>query len=296
MDRRGTAAVPVCDTVPGTRRWLTAGRRRAGLPDGLPEPFREAWRRPLGAGPGDVSIWCVSAGSAAGLVGQSSVLDGDDWSAIARIRDVGARDHARVTRVALRLALSLAVAGVVPARSWRFCQTSYGKPQIAPGLPQVHFCTSHTDTLSVIAVSTQASVGVDAETIVETLDDRLIAAFCSAGERRALARLPEGERRRAFTELWTLKEAYSKLTGTGLATDFRSVAFQVETGRQVANRYTQHHLGDVSLTSWLAEAPGGSCQVSVAVDGSDPAEEGGELVCCTARDPDTGLAAATGSA
>ena len=118
-------------------------------------------------------------------------------------------------------------------------------------------------------------------------DDKLIASVCSAGERRVLARLPVRERRRAFTELWTLKEAYSKLTGTGLATDFRSVAFQVETGRQVAERHTEHCLGDARLISWHAEAAGGLAQVSVAVDASDPMEDGGELVCCTASGPAT---------
>jgi hypothetical protein len=101
------------------------------------------------------------------------------------------------------------------------------------------------------------------------------------------ARLPEGERLRIFTELWTLKEAYSKLTGTGLATDFRSVAFQVETGRQVAGRHTEHRLGDARLISWHAEAAGGLAHVSVAVDASDPMEDGGELVCCTAPGPAT---------
>ena len=283
LDRRGTAAVPVCDTGPAMRCRPAVGAGGVGLP----APFGEAWRRPLGAGLGDIFVWCVPAGSAGALVGQSGILDGDDWAAIGRIRDVALRDHARATRVALRLALSHAVRGDVSPRSWRFSRTSYGKPQIVSELPQVHFCTSHTDALSVIAVSAHAPVGVDTETMVETTDDKLLASFCSAGERRVLARLPEGDRRRVFTELWTLKEAYSKLTGTGLATDFRSVAFQVETGRQVADRHTEHRLGDARLISWRAEAAGGLAHVSVAVDASDPMEDGGELVCCTAAGPAT---------
>jgi 4'-phosphopantetheinyl transferase len=193
----------------------------------------------------------------------------------------------RATRIALRLALSHVAEGSASPRSWRFSRTSYGKPHVAGGLPQVHFCMSHTDTLSVIAVSAHAPVGVDAETAIEVVDDELIASVCSTSERKALARLPEGDRRRALTRLWTLKEAYSKLTGTGLATDIRSVAFQVETGRQVADRYTEHRFGDARLVSWLAQAAGGLTQVSVAVDASDPMEDGGELVCCTARDPAT---------
>jgi 4'-phosphopantetheinyl transferase len=283
LDRRGTAAVPVCDTGPAMRCRPAMGAGRVGLP----APFGEAWRRPLAAGLGDIFVWWVPADSAGGLLGQSGMLDGHDWAAIGRIRDVALRDHARATRIALRLALSHAVAGAVSPRGWRFSRTSYGKPQIAPELPQMHFCMSHTDAVSVIAVSAHAPVGVDAETMVESLDDKLVASFCSAAERRALARLPAGERQRAFTELWTLKEAYSKLTGTGLATDFRSVAFQVETGRQVADRHTEHRLGDARLISWHAEAAGGLAHVSVAVDASDPMEDGGELVCCTAAGPAT---------
>jgi phosphopantetheinyl transferase len=278
--------VPVCDSGPA--------RKRRGLVeawgDDLPAPFSEAWRRPL-ADSGDVLLWCVPASSAGALIAASSVLDGADWAAVGRIGDIAARDHLRATRIALRLALSHAVSGTISPRSWRFASTSHGKPQVAPGLPHVHFCTSHTRSLSLIAVSRDAPVGVDVEATLAKVEDGLIASVCSPAERRALARVPEGERRRAFTELWTLKEAYTKLTGTGLATDLRSVAFQVETGRWRAEGYKEHRLGDVRLTSWLAQAADGPVHVSVAVDAGDPGEKGGELVCRTARGP-----AATGSA
>jgi 4'-phosphopantetheinyl transferase len=284
--------VPVCDTA------LGAGAPSDVYPcaSALSTPFGEAWRRPLGAGLGGVSVWFVPAGSAASLAAESGVLDADDWAAIGRIRDVVARDHARATRIALRLALSHAVSGAVPARHWSFCHNSYGKPEIVPELPLVHFCTAHAEALSAIAVSTHAPVGVDVEPIVDRVDDRLVETFCSARERRRLARLPEAERACAFTKLWTLKEAYAKLTGTGLATDLRSVAFQVETDRQAAGGHTEHRLGDVSLMSWLADSPGGVCRVSVAVDGSDPVEGGGELVCRTTSLPAAGRAAMTGRA
>jgi len=260
------------------QRWQANG---AAI-DSLPAPFGEAWGQPLGAGLGDVFVWCVPADRAAALLNHSDILDGDDWSTIGRIRGVAARDQMRAMRIALRLALSQVAEESVSPGSWRFSRTSYGKPHVAAGLPQVHFCMSHTDTLSVIAVSAHTPVGIDTEMAIEIVDDELIAAVCSASERRALARLPEGDRRFALTRLWTLKEAYSKLTGTGLATDIRSVAFQVETGRQVAERYTEHRFGGARLISWLAQAAGGPVQVSVAVDASDPMEDGGELVCCTA--------------
>jgi 4'-phosphopantetheinyl transferase len=249
---------------------------------GLLGSFREAWRRPLAAGLDNVNVWCLPRGHDRTLAHQAGVLGCDEWSALARVRDLSSRDQLRDTRIVLRHALSHAVAGAVPPQAWRFRSTSYGKPQIAPGLPQVHFSMSHTGTLSVIAVSPHGPVGVDAETVGVAPDDRIVASFCSNSERRSLLRLAKSERPRAFARLWTLKEAYSKLTGTGLATNFKSISFQVEPDQHVASNGTKHRSGAPSLTSWLTETPAGLCQLSLAVDVSRPEGKGGEIVCFAA--------------
>jgi 4'-phosphopantetheinyl transferase len=207
------------------------------------------------------------------------ILGRDDWAAIARSRDVDGRDHARATRIALRLALSHAVAGAVDPKAWSFEATSYGKPLIKTPVTGLHFCISHIDTLSLIAVSRGAPVGIDLEPIGREVDDKIVDAFCSRRERRQLRRLPDSERRRAFARLWTLKEAYAKLTGTGLAADFRSLEFEVGQDRQLAASETSHTFGEACFESWLAEAPSGLCQVSVAVGFDSAAQGKGELVC-----------------
>ncbi len=167
----------------------------------------------------------------------------------------------------------------MPPGAWRFQANSYGKPRIAPDLPDVQFCVSHTETMSVIAVSREAPVGIDIETIAPDCDGRLIDAFCSARERRALASLGDPERRRAFARLWTLKEAYAKLTGTGLATDFRYLEFKIDPRWQAEGHQAQHRPGEASFESWLMEAPGGLCQVSVAIGEGDVVEARGEIAC-----------------
>jgi 4'-phosphopantetheinyl transferase len=131
----------------------------------------------------------------------------------------------------------------------------------------------------VIAVSRDAPVGVDIETVASPGTDKLIESFCSAKERRALAQLDEPARARAFARLWTLKEAYAKLTGTGLATDFRFLEFGAGPELHTAGYQAQHVPGEVSLQSWLTEAPGGLCQVAVAVGDAEAAAGRGELVC-----------------
>ncbi len=257
------------------------GRAAHGAADA--GPYRQAWSRPLDAA-GRVEIWFVPAGAHALLAQHARVLGRDDWSAIARVRDESARNHLRATRITLRRALSHAVGNTVKPEAWRFETTAYGKPQVAAGLPHVHFCISHIETMSVIAVSRDVPVGVDIETIGQACSAKLIEGFCSARERRALAKLSGTEQARAFARLWTLKEAYAKLTGTGLATDFRFLEFGSGPELPTVDCQAQHTHGETSFQSWLTESPGGLCQVAVAVGGTEAAAGRGELVCFAVGD------------
>ena len=256
---------------------------RAALVAATAGPYRQAWSRPLDAA-GRVEIWFVPAGAHRLLAQHARTLGREDWSAIARVRDEKSRDHLRATRIILRRALSHAVGNTVKPAAWRFETTSYGKPQVADGLPQVHFCISHIETMSVIAVSRDAPVGVDIETVGRPCSAKLIEGFCSARERRALAKMKEPERARAFARLWTLKEAYAKLTGTGLATDFRFLEFGCGPELSTVDCQARHTPGDACFQSWLTESPGGLCQVAVAVGGTEAVAGRGELVCFAVED------------
>jgi 4'-phosphopantetheinyl transferase len=256
--------------------------------------LRDRARRPRCAGPlppnldgaGRVELWFVPAGAHRLLAQDARILDREDWQAIARVRDEHARDLLRATRITLRRALSHAVGNQIQPEAWRFQTSAYGKPQVTrgAGLPRVQFCVSHIDTMAVIAVSRDAPVGVDIETIGQSCDATLIEGFCSPRERRALAHLNGPHRARAFARLWTLKEAYAKLTGTGLAADFRFLEFGAGPELFSVACQTQHGPGEVTLQSWLTQTPAGSCQVAVAVGGA--AAGPGELVCFAVEDGD----------
>jgi non-ribosomal peptide synthetase-like protein len=92
------------------------------------------------------------------------------------------------------------------------------------------------------------------------------------------------ERARAFAKLWTLKEAYAKLTGTGLAADFRFLEFGSGPELSTVDCQAQHTPGETCFQSWLTEAPGGLCQVAVAVGGTEAVAGRGELVCFAVDD------------
>ena len=94
----------------------------------------------------------------------------------------------------------------------------------------VEFNLSHTRGLVVCAVAMGDAVGVDAESrdrprSLAPLE--LARRFFAPAETAALARLPAEERLAAFLAFWTLKEAFVKACGTGLATPLKDFVFSL---------------------------------------------------------------------
>ena len=90
-----------------------------------------------------------------------------------------------------------------------------------------HFNLSHTDGLVALAIA-RRPIGVDVEWVTRPgrtveLADRYFAVAEVAG----LRALPEAAQRDRFFELWTLKEAYIKARGLGLAIPLASFAFEL---------------------------------------------------------------------
>lgn len=111
-------------------------------------------------------------------------------------------------------------AAVDPA-AWRFVPGEHGKPYISgpPVEPPLWFNLSGTRGLVACAVSRGSPViGVDVETIEPTADMLDVAAqFFSTGEVEALSVIAPEEQPGRFFTLWTLKEAYVKARGLGIA-------------------------------------------------------------------------------
>lgn len=133
------------------------------------------------------------------------------------------RDQALVARALVRRALSHRLGGA-PER-WAFETAPNGRPRLAEaGGPD--FNLAHADDCVVLAVSPRGRIGVDVEPVARAAEIRTISArFLARAEIDALAALDPGTRDRRLVELWTLKEAWAKLSGSGLSTDFRTLAF-----------------------------------------------------------------------
>ena len=121
--------------------------------------------------------------------------------------------------VLMRVALSSYDRSVAPA-SWNFIHNDYGKPAISEeqNRTSLYFNLSHSAEKVVLAVSRFKDIGIDIEC---GRKPRRIAAiaqrYFSDNEAAQLLNLPEDQQQSRFYDLWTLKEAYIKACGMGLA-------------------------------------------------------------------------------
>ena len=127
------------------------------------------------------------------------------------------RQQYALTRALQRQVLSAYVQEVAPAQ-WEFEATEEGRPFLARAFEHtgLHFNLSHTKDLVAMAVCRHARVGVDVEKRGRA-SLKVAERYFSAAEIAQLRALPSEEQSRHFVRLWTLKEAYLKAVGTGIA-------------------------------------------------------------------------------
>lgn len=115
----------------------------------------------------------------------------------------------------------------IPAGKIAFELGPHGKPSLH-GSNDLHFSISHSGEWIVSALS-RSSVGIDIEKVGPPKID-VAKRFFSEHEYTALMARPEEERDSFFFELWTLKESYVKLLGTGISTPLSSFTIEINDG------------------------------------------------------------------
>lgn len=113
---------------------------------------------------------------------------------------------------------------------WVFKKNAFGRPEIAaPGPYALRFNLSHTNGLVACAVTQQADVGVDVESLSRPTPGLDIAErFFSPDEFAMLQKAPAAEQHELFFAIWTLKEAYIKARGMGLSLPLDQFAFDID--------------------------------------------------------------------
>lgn len=137
-----------------------------------------------------------------------------------------ATPRGRARYVAAHLALRRVLAGYtgVPAEALRLGRAGAvgegsrprGRPVLCDAPAPVHFSLSHSHGVVAVAVAA-TEVGADVQRVCSLGTVEACLARLHPRERAELCQVAEADRARAFSRLWSRKEAYLKALGTGLS-------------------------------------------------------------------------------
>lgn len=184
----------------------------------------------------DIHLYFVNPAdvSNATLIEQyQGLLNEDEQNRMAKFYRADHRHRFLLTRALIRSTLSH-YHDAEPAE-WSFNQNPYGKPEIAsPAMqPAIRFNISHCDGMIIGGLTRTHDIGVDAEDCRRATAaglDRLSQYFSNI-EINDLKDISKSKYEERFFDYWTLKEAYIKARGKGLAIPLSSFSFLFEGDR-----------------------------------------------------------------
>jgi 4'-phosphopantetheinyl transferase len=171
----------------------------------------------------------------------ATLLSDDELCRAGRLRFDRDRHRFMKARALLRTIIG-DVLGASP-RAIRFHYGAHGKPmvdmaELASSSGREHgmshtvnrglsFNLSHAGSRVLIAVASAGALGVDLERVRDDFDTCDLEWICLApSERSTLLQLEGAARRRAFSQIWTRKEAYLQAVGVGIGISLPSVAIE----------------------------------------------------------------------
>lgn len=187
--------------------------------------------------PGEVHVWLTTPETLVDpdlLARYVAWMNPEEAARQARFLFERHRQQFLVARALVRSTLSR-YAALEPAQ-WRFVTNQWGRPDVDPehGLGDLRFNLSHTDGLVAVAVA-RGELGVDVEdTWRRSHTDQIAEHFFAPAEVAALRALPQERQHGRFFDLWTLKEAYIKARGMGLAISLHHFAYTLDPGPAIS--------------------------------------------------------------
>lgn len=166
------------------------------------------------------------------------------WRALASWLDAGERGRlealrreadqerfvlaAVLARAAVASRLGVRTGAVVLDRTCNTCGAPHGKPTVTRPSGSLELSITHSGTVVGVAVGGGMPVGLDVEERSRSDIALLERSVLAPGERQALDRMAQHangapDRVTAFLQLWTRKEAITKMVGVGIAVPFSEV-------------------------------------------------------------------------
>jgi len=154
-----------------------------------------------------------------------AVLSAQESERYQRLHHEKDRHSYLVSHALLRYALSKYVE--IPASQWQFSVGEHGRPVLRDSIaaPGLCFNLTHSDGFSACVITLDKQCGIDAENIRSRHKLNAVARRMFADEE--LAQLDEKNIQTRFYDFWTLREAYVKALGTGLAGSSKDFYFDV---------------------------------------------------------------------
>lgn len=114
---------------------------------------------------------------------------------------------------------------------WRWREGPHGRPEIAAPETRVRFNLAHSAGLVVCALAAHRDVGIDVEDLARRpLQSTIVRRYCSDAEVADVEARPREQQQDRFLTYWTLKEAYLKARGLGIAVPLADVSFTIDAG------------------------------------------------------------------
>jgi 4'-phosphopantetheinyl transferase len=195
-----------------------------------------------------------------------AVLSADERERHARFHFRSDRDAYLVAHTLTRRMLA-SLAGVEP-HELEFRAAEHGRPELAAPARacELSFNLSHTRGLVACAVARGCSVGVDTEHLDRGVELLGVARrVFSDRELAGLYPLSGEAQRRRFFDLWTLKEAYVKAIGKGLAAPQRAISFAPEQTDPVPVHFERAAADDPAVWCFRRHIPGPNYRLAVAL-------------------------------
>ncbi len=212
-----------------------------------------AWEIPSGwprLSDDEIHVWCVELDAAGEVAALAACLSEEERERASGLLSGTHQRRFVVARGMLRQLLGLYLDQDPGAVT--FSRGAHGKPFLQEGGP--HFNVSHTHELALYAIARDREVGVDAEWMrPQVAHEQIAARFFSLEEQEALAQVADEERRTAFYNIWTRKEAYVKARGDGIAAGLGT--FAVSLGAEAALLHSDEGRDELERWKLIALEP-----------------------------------------
>lgn len=172
--------------------------------------------------------------------------------------------------------------GDFSAGDWRFENNRYGKPFIASAQLEkmskpLFFNLSHSQNKLVLAIGRHEFLGIDIEYGLRPRRvEKIAKRYFSSSEIAGFDVLEKEQVQRRFYDLWSLKEAYIKACGMGLAIPLDHFSFNFDGKNKVEIKFDKQRADDPGLWQfWQVDSEPGY-HLSLALK-RGRSNEGGEL-------------------